>query len=169
MALFAPIPSASVTMAMTAKTGALTSIRKAYLRSVSIGFVNYALSQRRSVAVPTEARRQSEAATALAIRSYNKAIAKLDNPIPIRRVHIGVRHLDDRPPLLVQTLEHLHDFFALIRVEIPRGFIRKNQLGVRDHRASNTHELLLTARELARIKVLLSDDVKFVKRVADDR
>src|SRR5437868_6313263 len=54
-------------------------------------------------------------------------------------------------------------------MQIPSRLVGQNQLRVGNHRAGNADQLLLATRELARVKVLLSDDVKFIERVADDR
>src|SRR5438067_598262 len=53
-------------------------------------------------------------------------------------------------------------------MQIAGGLVGQDELRVRDHRAGDADELLLSARELARIKVLLSDDVKLIQRVAHD-
>ena len=79
-----------------------------------------------------------------------------------------MRHLDDGRALGVQGLEHLHDFFALIGVKIASGLVGEDQFRVRDHRAGDADKLLLSARQLPRIKVLLSHDVKAIERVADN-
>src|SRR5688500_17511596 len=53
-------------------------------------------------------------------------------------------------------------------MQIPRGFIGKNQAGLRDQRAGNADELLLTTRELVGVKVFLADDVKAIECVTND-
>src|SRR5438046_6281348 len=147
IALFAPMPSASVRMAITAKTGALISIRKAYLRSVSMGF--YWLAGPKN-------------------SSDDESVSQLDDAIAVGCVHIRVRHLDDGGALLVQGLEHLHNFFPLIGVQIAGRLVGQDQLRVCNHRPSNADELLLSTRELARIEIFLSDHVKFIERVTNN-
>src|SRR5205814_2142295 len=77
--------------------------------------------------------------------SYDESVAQLDNPIPVSRVYIRVRDLNDRRPLLVQALEHLHDFLALVRMQVAGRLVGQDQLRVRNHRARDADELLLAA------------------------
>src|SRR5262245_37540584 len=93
------------------------------------------------------------------------AVADLDDPVAVRRVDVGMGHLDDRRPRVVELLEQLHDVAPLIRVEVPRGLVGEDQLRLRDDGARDAHELLLAARELARIEVLLADDLEAIENV----
>src|SRR5215475_14712042 len=54
-------------------------------------------------------------------------------------------------------------------MQVPCRLIGQYEPWIRDHRASDGNELLLTAGKLIRIKVLLADDLKSVERVCDDR
>ena len=72
-------------------------------------------------------------------------------------------------PSLFRLLEQLHDFLALARVQIAGRLVRQNQFRTGDDGARNTDELLLSARELARIEILFPDDVETVERVGDHR
>src|SRR5437016_14343654 len=113
IALFAPIPRASVRMAMTANTGAFISIRRAYLRSVIIGKLQIPSTklQRNSKhqAPKTRQRRSLFGAWCLVLgASHDEPVPELDDPVPVGGVHIRVRDLNDRGALAIQRLEHLH-------------------------------------------------------------
>src|SRR5678816_2836103 len=84
--------------------------------------------------------------------SGDPAVFELDDPVPVFRVFLGVRHLNDRRALAVQFLEQFHYFTALARVQVARGLVGENELRPRDHRPSHAHELLLSTRKLPRIK-----------------
>src|SRR5882724_299783 len=156
IALFAPIPSARVRMAMTAKTGALISIRNAYLRSVIIKKLQIPSTKLQGNSKHQAPKAQqrvllfgawsfSGAWILMLGASYDESVAQLDDAIPVSRIHIRVRDLDDRRPLLVQALEHLHDFLPLVRMEIAGRLVGQDQLRVRNHRARDADELLLAA------------------------
>ena len=72
-------------------------------------------------------------------------------------------------PSLVQLLEQLHDFLALARMEIAGRFVGQDQFRIGNDRARDADELLLTAGELARIKILLRHHLEAIERVGDDR
>src|SRR5438067_3100527 len=165
---------------MMANTGAFISIRRAYLRSVIIRKLQIPSTklQRNSKhqAAKTRQRRSlfgawsfSGAWMLVLGASYDESVAQLDDPIPVGRIHIRVRDLNDRGALAIQRLEHLHDLLPLIGVQVARRLVGQDQFSIRDHRARNADELLLPARKLARIKILFPDDVKAVERVAHDR
>src|SRR3954466_2992446 len=80
-----------------------------------------------------------------------------------------MRDLHDGGALAVEALEELHDFFALRRMQIAGRLVREDELRIRNDGERDADELLLPARKLARIKVLLPDDVEAVERVRDDR
>src|SRR5438067_12084579 len=162
IALFAPIPRARVRIAMMANTGAFISIRRAYLRSVIIRKLQIPSTklQRNSKhqAAKTRQRRSlfgawsfSGAWMLVLGASYDESVAQLDDPIPVGRIHIRVRDLNDRGALAIQRLEHLHDLLPLIGVQVARRLVGQDQFSIRDHRARNADELLLPARKLARI------------------
>src|SRR5438552_16956731 len=52
-------------------------------------------------------------------------------------------------------------------MEIPSRLIGEDQLRTKDHRAGDSHKLLLAAGELVREKIFLADDVKSVEGVAN--
>src|SRR5437867_6091482 len=96
----------------------------------------------------------------------DKSVAQLNGSIPVSRVNVRMRDLNDCRPTGIQLLEHLHDLLALARMQVASGFISQDELGICDHRASNANELLLATGKLARIEVLLPDDAKAIERVA---
>jgi hypothetical protein len=77
--------------------------------------------------------------------------------------------LDDRRAFIIELLKHLHDLFALARMEISGRFVSQNDPGVRYHCTRYPDQLLLTTGELTGKKVLLSHDLKSIKGVANDR
>src|SRR5580765_5078808 len=95
------------------------------------------------------------------------SVAQVNHPRAIRGVQLRVRDLDDRRARVVQLAEQLHDLLALRRVQVARGFVGENHLRVRDDRTGYPHELLLAARELARIEILLPHNLKTVEDVGD--
>src|SRR2546421_12954910 len=52
-------------------------------------------------------------------------------------------------------------------MEIPSRLIGEDQLRTKDHRAGDSHKLLLAAGELVREKIFLAHDVKSVEGVAN--
>src|SRR5438105_7052688 len=86
---------------------------------------------------------------------HDPAIAQLEDAVAVAGVDVGVGDLDDGRPLLVEAPEQLHDLASLVGVEVARRLVGQDDLGVRHHRARHAHELLLAARELARVEVLL--------------
>ena len=103
------------------------------------------------------------------LSSYNKAIPELNDAVAVGRVNVRVSYLNDRRATGIQGLEHLHDLFALARVKVAGRFVRQDQPRIRNHRPGDTDQLLLPAGKLAGIQVLLPDDVKTIKCVADNR
>src|SRR6266446_2593682 len=99
----------------------------------------------------------------------DKSVAQLNDSIPVSRVNVRMRDLNDRRPTCIQLLEHLHDLLALARMQVPSGFISQDEFWICDHSASYTNELLLATGKLARIEVLLPDDAKAIERVAHNR
>ena len=68
-------------------------------------------------------------------------------------------------PASLSVAEQLHDFLALRRVQVAGRLVGEDDLGVGDHRARHADQLLLAARQLARIQVLLPDNLKPVEDV----
>src|SRR5688572_18548906 len=97
------------------------------------------------------------------------AVLQLDDPVAVAGVLLRVRHLDDRGAFLVQLREELHDLPRLRRVEVAGGLVGEDQSRLRDHRARDAHELLLSAGELTREEVLLRDHAEAIEGVGHDR
>src|SRR5262249_32160993 len=100
--------------------------------------------------------------------AYYPTIFQAHNPVTVSGVRFGVRHLNDGRAFFVQALEHLHDLFALRRMQVARRFICENQPRICDNGPGDAHQLLLTAGKLRRKKILLAYNLKTVERVADD-
>src|SRR5262245_45615737 len=88
----------------------------------------------------------------------NPAVSQADNLVPIRGIRIGMGYLNNGRAAGIETLEELHDFASLIRVEVAGRLVGKNYLWIGYHRPCDPDKLLLAARELRRIKVALADD-----------
>src|SRR6266404_2884702 len=95
------------------------------------------------------------------------AIFGLDDAVAVGGVALGVGDLKDGGATLVEALEELHDLFALRGVQVSGGLVGENELGILNHRARHSHELLLSAGKLIRKQVFLPDDVETIKNVAD--
>ena len=96
-------------------------------------------------------------------------VGQAHDPRTESRVGIGVRDLDDRHAvILVQLLEHFHDFPALVRRQITGGFVGEDNPGFGHQSAGNAYELLLTAGELIWIEILLSDKIEAIEHVGHD-
>ena len=76
--------------------------------------------------------------------------------------------MDDGGAGIVQSLEELHDLFALNGVEVAGRLIGEKELWILDDRASHTNELLLPARKLIGEKIFFADDVETIESVADE-
>ena len=59
-----------------------------------------------------------------------------------------VRNDDNGTAGIVQLFENLHNQKFVFFIEVAGRFVRKQELGVIDERAGNTHALLLSARKL---------------------
>src|ERR1041385_1639945 len=103
-----------------------------------------------------------------ALLLHDPTILKLDHAITVSRVHFRVGDLDDRCARIIKPLEHFHDFLTLVRMQVSRGFVRKNDSWIGHDRAGDTDELLLAARKLSWVEVLLTDDLKPVEGVANN-
>ena len=73
------------------------------------------------------------------------SIAQLDDAIAELSVGFRVRDLNDGRAFVVELLEQLHDLPRLIRMQIPRGFVRQDQVRTGHHGARDAHQLLLPA------------------------
>ena len=78
-----------------------------------------------------------------------------------------MRDLNDCYSLFVQSLEKLHDLFALCGMKIPCRLVSKNQFRPLDHRAGYSDQLLLSARELVWEQIFLPDNIETIQSVAD--
>src|SRR5882762_1337894 len=101
--------------------------------------------------------------------SYDPAVAQLNDPLPVRRIFLRMRHLDDCHSLFIQSSKQLHDFFALAGMQISSWLIRQQQFGRGNDSAGYPDELLLAAGELPRIQILFADDLKTIERVRHQR
>ncbi len=72
-----------------------------------------------------------------------------------------VRDHDDGGAHLVDAFEQVHDLARHQRIEVARGLVREDQLGIAGNRARDRHALLLAARQLRR-------HVLHARRQADD-
>jgi len=54
-------------------------------------------------------------------------------------------------------------------MKVSGRFVSKNDAWIRDDGPGNTDQLLLATGKLRRVQVLLTDDLKTIQRVADDR
>lgn len=98
------------------------------------------------------------------------AVGQTDDPGAVGRIDVRVRDLDDgHAVVLVELLKKLHDFAALIAVEIAGGFVRKDEAGLGDEGAGDADKLLLAAGKLIGVEILFADEVEAVEHVADDR
>ena len=56
-----------------------------------------------------------------------------------------MRDLHDGHAFIIELAKQLHDFFALTGVQVSRGLISEQKLGLSDDRPGNTYQLLLSA------------------------
>src|SRR5438067_553251 len=134
------MPSASVRTATNVNPGDLRSWRRANFRS----FIS-------------------------SVFFHNPAVAQLNDALPVRRVFLRVRHLNDGHAFVIELAKQLHDFFALTGVQVSRGFISEQKLGLGNNRPRNTDELLLPAGKLTRIQIFFANDLETVERVGHER
>src|SRR6266403_298711 len=99
----------------------------------------------------------------------NPTIFKSHDPVAIGGISFRVRNLNDCGAFIIETLEHIHDLFPLTRVEIASRLVSQDDSRVCYHSASNAYELLLSARKLAGEEIFLTDDLKSIERVTDNR
>ena len=77
-----------------------------------------------------------------------RSVEKMDRPATVGCLFSIVSDLDDGHALLIQFFQKLHDLFPLLRVQIPRGFVRQQKLRLNDQSPGNTHHLLFSTGEL---------------------
>src|SRR5262249_14780721 len=70
-----------------------------------------------------------------------------------RRARVVGQHRDRLLEVAVERLHEGQDLLGALRVEVARGLVRDQDLGVGHDRARDRHPLLLPARELARVVV----------------
>src|SRR6266566_5515813 len=93
------------------------------------------------------------------------SIAQLNDAFPIRSVFVRVCDLHNGHAFAIELAKQLHDFLALTGVQVSRGFVSEQKLGLSNNRPRNTDELLLPAGKLTRIQIFFSDDLETVERV----
>src|SRR6266478_85927 len=143
-----------------------------YLRSLSYcrfsGTVRYRRSAAWQSASPrSRGVRRANLRAGCCVVTHNPAVLQLDDPVSIRRISFGVRHLNDRRAGVIQSFEELHDLIALCGMQIPSRLIGEDQFRTEDHRAGHSNKLLLAAGELVRKQVFLADDVESVEAIAN--
>ena len=62
---------------------------------------------------------------------------------------VGGDH-EGHPPILVKAKQKILYLFSRSRIQIPGGFVRKEQLGLQDDRSGDGHTLLFPSREFSR-------------------
>src|SRR5437867_10283818 len=140
VAVFAPMPSASVRTATNVNPGDLRSWRRANFRS----FIS-------------------------SVFFHNPAVAQLNDAFAVRSVFLRVRDLNDGHAVVIEFPKQLHDFFALARVQVSRRLVGEQQLRFGDDRTRNADQLLLSAGKLTRIQIFFADDLETVERVGHQR
>ena len=82
---------------------------------------------------------------------HHHTVEEVDGPGGVGGIALGVRHHDDRGSLGIELGEQFHYFASVLRVEVSRGFIGEDKLGLHHYGTCDGHALLLTAGELLRI------------------
>ena len=77
-------------------------------------------------------------------------VEQVDDTVGKAGIVLRVRHHDDGSTLLVQLLQQVHHFLAVLRIEVTGRFVGQNQFRVGHYGTGNGHTLLLTAGELLR-------------------
>ena len=101
----------------------------------------------------------------LRLAIHNPAVGELNDAIAIGGPGVVVRHLNDRGPVVVQLLQQVHDHFSLAGVQAAGGLVGQNQLGLANHGARHSHELLLPAGKLIGEQRFLADDLEAIENV----
>src|ERR1039457_943135 len=73
--------------------------------------------------------------------------------------------LHDGYSLLVQSAEEFHNLLGLARVKVARRLVGQQERRLVNYGAGDSHQLLLASRELARVQILLGNDLKAIQRV----
>src|SRR6266702_8074561 len=79
---------------------------------------------------------------------FHPTVLEPDNPVTISCIGFRMCDLDDGCAFLIQLLEQLHDFAALIGMEVTSRLIGQKQLGFGNDGPRDSHELLLAAGKL---------------------
>ena len=79
---------------------------------------------------------------------YNLTVEQADGTARIRGIVLRVGNHNNRCALLMELFEQSHHLLTILRVEVTRRLIGKDQLGIRHEGAGDSHALLLTTREL---------------------
>ena len=77
--------------------------------------------------------------------AFDPSVLEANYTIAVGGVYFRVRHLNYSSTFFIKSLENLHDFAPLIRMQIARRLIGEYQLGICDDGAGHSYELLLTA------------------------
>src|SRR4029077_11737989 len=92
-------------------------------------------------------------------------VPHLESAGSVRRVGFRVGYLHDRRALPIQFTEEFHDFPGLSGMQIASRLVGQQQRGLVNDRARDPHQLLLSTRKLAWVKVFLGDDLKTIENV----
>src|SRR5260370_14961934 len=83
----------------------------------------------------------------------NPAIVEVNDPVTVLGVLLVMGDLDYGGAGIVESLEKLHDLFALARVQVSSRLVGQNYFRIGDHGARDSNKLLLTARKLIRVEI----------------
>src|SRR5690606_970852 len=97
--------------------------------------------------------------------SDHSSIQQIDGARAITRIFFRMGHLDDRDPLLVQSLEGFHDLLPLFGVQVARGLIGQDKFWIGYKGPGDAHQLLLAPTELGGEKVLFANDVEAIEHI----
>src|SRR5690348_4418595 len=100
-----------------------------------------------------------------AIIGRHQSVAKNDDPTSVRGDIGLVRHHDDRLPVRGEILEHLHDFFGRLRVEVAGWLVCQQNRWTIYERPCDRYSLALTAGELVRLVVHTVLELHLLQRV----
>src|SRR5216684_3287353 len=111
MAVFAPMPRASVRTATSVKPGLLASIRSAYRKSCRKFDIAYLPALRRGLC--SGGLRRAGSCPGRRRLADHPAILQLDNAASIRRVSLRVRDLNNSIAHIIHPLEKLNNLFTI--------------------------------------------------------
>ena len=86
----------------------------------------------------------------MSILPGNLSVHDVHHPLGKMKKLGVVRDHNDRGAFGVQAGQQFHDRFAVLRVEIPRGFVGEYDAGLRAQGAADGHALPFALRELPR-------------------